>query len=140
MAVCVFFWSLVAKLQLHLHFEWVQSELNIADPISRHHTEVATTNHWLEIDMDLQPLYKIISRCAVDLQYAAHQAVDDCFSFQAAFRRGVVQGGIQSPRWLDSGHYESRSLNDTNRISSHPYGLSDQKRSGYLHSNHFKKA
>ena len=39
-----FFWSLVAKLQLHLHFEWVQSELNIAVPISRHHTEVATTN------------------------------------------------------------------------------------------------
>ena len=135
-----FFWSLVAKLQLLLHFEWVQSELNIAVPISRHHTEVATTHHWLEIDMDLRPLYKIISRCAVDLQYAAHQAVDDCFSFQAAFRSGLVQGGIQSPRWLDSGHHESRWLNDTNRISSRPYGLSDQKGSGCLRSSHFKKA
>ena len=102
-----FFWSLVARMQIHIHFEWVPSELNIADPISRHSLEIAERHGWTEVDLDLAGLYKIINRCSHDLQYATQQAVDDCFSLQQAFRQSLVQGGIQSPRWLESGLSES---------------------------------
>ena len=73
-----FFWALLSALNLHLHFEWVPSSLNIADPISRRDFSIAHRLNWHRVDLELEGVYVILHRCADNLQYASGQAVQDC--------------------------------------------------------------
>lgn len=75
-----FFWALVARLGLFIHFEWVPSELNISDPISRRDLTMAHDLAWHETPFELEPIYSILMRCAADLDYASSIAVDECLA------------------------------------------------------------
>ena len=73
-----FFWALLADLNIYIHLEWVPSDLNIADPISRRDFSIAHHLGWRRVDPDLDHVYNILLRCADNLPYASHQAVQDC--------------------------------------------------------------
>ena len=94
--VIAFFWSLISALGWYPHFVWVPSEHNIADPISRRDTQIAHRHNWHLVEMDLQPVYDILLRCASDLNYATEMAVQDCLSLRLVPRslQVLVHGGM----------------------------------------------
>ena len=56
------FWALLRRLDIHLHIEWVKSDLNISEPVSRRDFSIAHRLGWK------------------NLEYASQQAVQDCLS------------------------------------------------------------
>ena len=86
-----FFWSLVARLHIYVHFTWVPSEKNISDPVSRGSFELATEMNWTRIHLDLEPFYHILVKSANDIQYATSQAVEDCLKLHFGLGRDGVQ-------------------------------------------------
>ena len=107
-----FFWALVARLKIFIHFEWVPSDLNISDPISRREFSIADRLGWTRVDPSLEHIYKILLRCAGDLEYAASLAVDECL--EAGWTSGCnpsCRVGLKVPEVVGSGHcLEGRRL------------------------------
>lgn len=103
--IIAFFWSLMSALGMFAHFEWVPSHLNISDPISRRDTNLAENHGWMLIDIDLDPVYETLLRCAGDLQYATQQAVSECLALDLmpSLLQGLVQSGEIGPEAVDSG-------------------------------------
>ena len=81
-----FFWAFASRVQWSPHFEWVPSELNVSDPISRGDWELASRGGWSKLDSPLEPLWRIFAKVAGDLRYAVGQAVDDVVALQWSFQ------------------------------------------------------
>jgi hypothetical protein len=75
-------WRLISHLGWHLQLEWVCSELNISDKVSRHDfTEIqAITAH--HDTFDFSDLFPILLRAADDSEYANGAALDDLLQLQ----------------------------------------------------------
>eukprot|EP00435_Cladocopium_sp_Y103_P030116 s227_g7.t1 len=70
-------WTLFAKLGFQPHFEWVRSEQNVSDKVSRADESDAERMGWQKLEFDIDPLVAILLRVADDLTYATGQAIDD---------------------------------------------------------------
>ena len=70
-------WRLLHHYGWHTHFQWVASQNNISDKISRHQIQWALDLGWTQIHPDLEPLYKILGRCATHASYAHGEALQD---------------------------------------------------------------
>ena len=70
-------WRLLHHYGWHTHFQWVASQNNISDKISRHQIQWALDLGWTQIHPDMDPLYKILAHCASDTAYAHGDALQD---------------------------------------------------------------
>ena len=61
----------------HLQFEWVPSELNISDKVSRHDFGEMQSIDAHRETLDLSELFDILLRAAGDADYANSSALDD---------------------------------------------------------------
>jgi hypothetical protein len=78
-------WTMIAKCGWTPHFEWIPSELNVSDPISRGDLEIAVQSRWRPLTSSLHPLYAVLDRVADDLQYATGEAVDTLLALKFRF-------------------------------------------------------
>ena len=93
-SLLTFTWAFLARVGVFLHCEWVASRHNLADGISRHDLQDTLDGGWTLIQLPLQPLYRILKRCAEDLDYAATGAVDDALQWsQSLVLADLVQLG-----------------------------------------------
>ena len=93
-SLLTFTWAFLARVGVFLHCEWVASRHNLADGISRHDLQDTLDGGWTLIHLPLQPLYRILKRCAEDLDYAATGAVDDALQWsQSLVLADLVQLG-----------------------------------------------
>lgn len=75
-------WRLISHLGWHLQLEWVCSELNISDKVSRHDfTEIQTIKAHHDA-FDFSALFPILLRAADDADYANGAALDDLLQLQ----------------------------------------------------------
>ena len=97
--IIAFFWSFMGALGIFAHFEWVPSQLNISDPVSRRDVTLAEHNGWMLMDIDLTPVYEILLRCSGDLQYATGAAVTECLALDLlpSLVQGLVHSGEIGP-------------------------------------------
>jgi len=65
-AIITAFWTLVAHEGWYPHFEYVKSELNISDPISRHDTTEAAKAGWSEMKIDTNGLLETLESFSQD--------------------------------------------------------------------------
>lgn len=70
-------WRLLHHYGWHTHFQWVASQNNISDKISRHQIQWALDLGWTQIHPDMDPLYKILAHCASNTAYAHGDALQD---------------------------------------------------------------
>ena len=70
-------WSYHQLLSLQTHLEWVSSNNNISDGVSRGDLQLAHDLHWQPVAMDYEPFFQILINAADDLQYAAGTAAQD---------------------------------------------------------------
>jgi hypothetical protein len=68
------YWAVVAHRGLSPDVQWVASELNISDPISRGDTSIAVASNWKRIDINLTVAYDILTRAADDMAFATGPA------------------------------------------------------------------
>ena len=102
-SLLTFTWAFLARVGVFLHCEWVASRHNLADGISRHDLQDTLDGGWTLIQLPLQPLYRILKRCAEDLDYAATGAVDDALQWsQSLVLADLVQLGSSE---LEMGWY-----------------------------------
>ena len=84
LAMC---WSFLAMVGWNVHFEWIPSELNKSDAVSRGDLEVAPQSRWAPLESDLKQLYNILEKVAGDLTYATGEAVDSLCRLTFRFGR-----------------------------------------------------
>ena len=96
-------WRLVHFNRWHLHMEWVASDNNISDKISRHDLAMAKKFGWQEVAIDMDPFYQILLRASADDDYVLGGALQDLVAFGASapFFKGTgnVAGGRPSAVW-----------------------------------------
>ena len=87
-------WRIIALDGWHLHLEWVQSNLNISDSVSRfQYDEMQKINaNWTEIPVE--GIYDILARVAVDSDYAHGKALNDMIAIQPAPLTMTHTGGM----------------------------------------------
>ena len=90
-----FAWTWLCRAQRHPHFEWIPSDQNISDPVSRFDSSVVQPD-WVEVCPDMNSLWPILIKASKNLDYATSGAVKDCLDLFADFSR--VHGGRKSPR------------------------------------------
>lgn len=96
-----FLWAFLARHHIHLHCEWVPSEHNLADGISRHDLTDMHTGNWKLVHLPLKGLYKILKRCTIDVEYAAGEAVDAASRWAKSINSAVlVQNGESVPEMV----------------------------------------
>ena len=78
-----FLWCLLSSKGMYPHFTWVQSSHNVSDKVSRHDLSEAVAAGWRVLHLDVQPLYKILTRCADDMDYACSGEITDALSWAA---------------------------------------------------------
>ena len=81
------FWALCQRLHWQPHFEWVPSDLNIADPFSRGDCSIGISRGWEALHSDLADMWSIFRRVAVDLHYALEGAPADLLHLRYDFVR-----------------------------------------------------
>ena len=90
-------WRLVHFNRWHLHMEWVASDNNISDKISRHDLALAKKFGWQEIAIDMDPFYQILLKASGDDDYVLGGALQDlvaCGASASFFQStGSVDGG-----------------------------------------------
>ena len=83
--------------------EWVASDNNISDKISRHDLAMAKKFGWQEVAIDMDPFYQILLRASEDDDYVLGGALQDLVAFgaSASFFKGTgnVAGGRPSAVW-----------------------------------------
>ena len=89
-----FFWCLVGKQGRFPCFEWIPSQQNIADPISRFDFSIARPE-WKQCHPNLDSFWQLILRVADDIQFATSSAVDQCLAWTKV--ASLVQGGKAEP-------------------------------------------
>ena len=70
-------WRLITHQQWHVSFEWVRSECNIADGVSRHDLSEMKMLNATEVHPDTTAFWSIIKKAALDAHYAHHGSLDD---------------------------------------------------------------
>ena len=70
-------WRLITHYQWHVSFEWVRSQCNIADGVSRHDLSEMDQIGATELTLCLKPFWRIICRVADDSAYAYGGALHD---------------------------------------------------------------
>ena len=76
-----FTWTLLARFHIMPHFEWVPSDQNIVDPISRFDNGVVEP-HWTQVTTCLFEFWKFLLRIADDVHFATSDAVDLAMKLQ----------------------------------------------------------
>ena len=74
------YWAVVSRLQLDIHLEWVKSDLNISDAVSRHDVRQAHELQWQLRWQDRSRFFQVLLRASSDLDYACSMAADDLLS------------------------------------------------------------
>ena len=97
------FWAVARLLEWQPHFEWVASDLNIADPFSRGDCSIGGSRHWHELASPMDALWPIFKRVATDLEYALEVAPKALLQLEWRFLPG---GGFAST--LDGQGAETR--------------------------------
>ena len=75
--VLAVYWSVVSQLQLDIHLEWVKSDLNISDAVSRHDVRQAHELRWRLRELDRSKFFQVLLRASADLDYACSLAAYD---------------------------------------------------------------
>eukprot|EP00438_Fugacium_kawagutii_P029339 Skav210188 [mRNA] locus=scaffold2101:315256:320021:- [translate_table: standard] len=70
-------WRLIAHFGWNIHFEWVRSELNLGDAVSRFEFSEAIDLGAQRVDLRFNELFGILVRVAKDSTYAHGEALDD---------------------------------------------------------------
>ena len=91
-------WRLVHFNRWHLHMEWVASDNNISDKISRHDLEMAKKFGWQQITADMDPFYQILIRASEDDDYVLGAALADLVACGASVLESTASAG-----WHDGG-------------------------------------
>jgi hypothetical protein len=73
LAMC---WSFLARMGWNVHFEWIPSEQNIADPVSRGDLSFASQSRWRSLNTRLTEVYAVLERVSRDLEFATGEAVE----------------------------------------------------------------
>ena len=68
------FWAVAQLRGWQPHFEWVASDLNIADPFSRGDCSIGASRHWHGLESSLDALWPIFRRVATELEFALEEA------------------------------------------------------------------
>ena len=93
-------WRLVHFSRWHLHMEWVASDNNISDKISRHDLELAEKFGWQEVAINMDPFYQILLKASEDDDYVLGGALQDlvaCGASESFFKgTGNVADGRPS--------------------------------------------
>ena len=71
------YWSVLSRLQLDVHLEWVRSDLNISDAVSRHDVRQAHELQWQLQVKDRSRFFQVLLRASDDLPYACGMAAYD---------------------------------------------------------------
>ena len=84
-------WRLVHFNRWHLHMEWVASDNNISDKISRHDLELAEKFGWQEVAINMDPFYQILLKASEDDDYVLGGALQDLVACgaSASFFKGT---------------------------------------------------
>ena len=75
--VLAVYWSVVSHLQLDIYLEWVKSDLNISDAVSRHDVQQAHQLGWKLREVDRSRFFQVLLRASADLDYACSGAPYD---------------------------------------------------------------
>lgn len=70
--------KVLADLHVLVHYEWVPSNQNISDPISRKDFQLAIQHQWERVRSPLDPLWHTLQKVADNLPYALGLAAQDC--------------------------------------------------------------
>eukprot|EP00435_Cladocopium_sp_Y103_P034675 s2661_g9.t1 len=70
-------WRVIAALGWHLHLEWVASELNISDKVSRHEFTEMEQIEATEDHPQLESLFEILKKVSEDSEYAHGDALSE---------------------------------------------------------------
>ena len=87
-------WQLIAARQWHIHMEWVASENNISDKISRHDTSWVDHETWTGLTPDLTGFFDILCKIAQNEDYASNKAKDDLLQLHFQTPTETPQGCI----------------------------------------------
>ena len=91
-------WRLVHFNRWHLHMEWVASDNNISDKISRHDLALAKKFGWQEIAIDMDPFYQILMKASGDDDYVLGGALQDLVACGASASFFQSTGSVGSGR------------------------------------------
>lgn len=105
-AIITAFWTLTAHKGWFPKFKYVQSALNISDPISRHETSMAESAGWSEIQVNDQALLVALESFAQDSSGSISKLLDDLLALQRTPSglgsvHGVVKYVHTQPQALD---------------------------------------
>ena len=124
-------WRVIAHKGWHVHLEWVQSNLNISDAVSRQSfsdmQDIGAT--WIEMDTD--SLYRILQRTAVDSSYAHGDALNDILALRSPLLHCSHTGGVGSwaPVWGERGTSCDSRLAELESVTKHPMAVEKQSSS-----------
>ena len=83
-ALIATFWSLAAKQGWFPHFERVSSQANVSDPVSRANFSQATQEGWTREHTNVDLLYGLFPRAALDLTFACNEAAAEILKFSSS--------------------------------------------------------
>lgn len=93
-------WRVLAHHGWHLHLEWVQSEFNISDQVSRHNFDEMHSMGAQWLDLNTQQIFQILHQVATDADYAHGRALQDILNIDAPKLQPAHTGGWgMAPVW-----------------------------------------
>lgn len=115
-------WRVLATLRWHVHLEWVSSEDNVSDKVSRHEFHEMQTIEAIQDQVHLDGLFKILSKVASDADYAHGQATQDALNLQLHHSSASHTGGsaLLAPVWVEHCPSDIISLGSWGRSDSKP--------------------
>ena len=81
-----FFWSLAAKLGWHGSFQYVMSDCNISDPVSRGDLTIPRHLGWRGLQTGLEDWWRLMIAIASDMIFATGEAVQRALDMQWEFQ------------------------------------------------------
>ena len=94
-------WRIISKMGWHLHLEWVASQLNISDKVSRQSLEEM---HQIQADQDrvqTDDLFRTLEKVAIDHDYTYGSALQDILAIPLPNLQNDHTGGVEdlAPVW-----------------------------------------
>ena len=117
-------WRLIAHLQWQLHLEWVSSDNNISDCVSRHDFGPMDRLGSKYQPTSLNSLFKILDRVAVDAHYTHGQALSDLLHLDVLQVQSSHAGGVADgePVWPNAGAQPCQVVTEPTEINWHSKG------------------
>ena len=97
-------WRVITYMGWHLHLEWVQSDLNVSDQVSRQSFQEMQEINANWIDIETTDLFTILHRVATDPTYAHGDALKDVIALQPPLLQHSHTGkvGSMAPVWEEA--------------------------------------